>query len=192
MPDDFHFDMVDFQKWLTIESKILLRSLYSKNILPDNIDLSFLHKKEFDDIKSTYRLSFVHSLWLSLCNDIENQKNFIRYQQDYENLFFTGDKSKLYAENEYIDYLKENVNNNIYAIEWSDSSETHISLYRTDKLNEFSIDEQSIFFFPGNQDIVENIISRSDAETEENDDSYDENYVMARSTMSITFWMEKK
>lgn len=187
LPDDFHFDMVDFQKWLTIESKILLRSLYSKNILPDNIDLSFLHKKEFDDIKSTYRLSFVHSLWLSLCNDIENQKNFIRYQQDYENLFFTGDKSKLYAENEYIDYLKENVNNNIYAIEWSDSSETHISLYRTDKLNEFSIDEQSIFFFPGNQDIVENIISRSDAETEENDDSYDENYVMARSTMSITF-----
>lgn len=127
LPDDFHFERVDFRKWMTIESKELLRNIYSKNLRPNNIDLSFLHKKEFDDIKSTYRLSFVHSLWLCLCSDIKNQKNFIKYQKDYENIYFEGDKSKLYEDNEYIDYLKEKVKN-IYAITWSDSSEKHISL----------------------------------------------------------------
>ena len=41
LPDDFHFERVDFRKWMTIE----LRNIYSKNLRPNNIDLSFLHKK---------------------------------------------------------------------------------------------------------------------------------------------------
>ena len=186
LPDDFHFERVDFRKWMTIESKELLRNIYSKNLRPNNIDLSFLHKKEFDDIKSTYRLSFVHSLWLCLCSDIKNQKNFIKYQKDYENIYFEGDKSKLYEDNEYIDYLKEKVKN-IYAITWSDSSEKHISLYNIEKLNELSIEDQSIFFFPNNQDKVNKIITQLETKTEEDNDSNDGSSATEKEIKSITF-----
>lgn len=185
LPEDFHFDRVDFRKWLTEESNVLLHKLSTRHSLSNNIDLSYLHRKEFDDTKSTHRLPFVHSLWLCLCSDIDNQKNFIRFQQEYDNIFFDGDKSKLYTKGEYIDYLKEKVRN-IYSITWNDASEKHFALYKTDKLNELSIESQSIFYFPYNQDKVNQIIAQLETKTEENDDPFDENMIAEGNGSSLT------
>lgn len=184
--DDFNFAKVDFQKWTTMVSKEFLKSLDSKNIWPTNIDLSFLHKKEFEDIKLSHSQLFAHSLWLSLCHDKEHQKYFIRYQQEYDNILFDGDKRKLYTEGEYINYLKKKVKI-IYPIEWSKTAEKHTPLYSTDRLNELSNEERSLFFFPGNQDEANRIITQLESLTDENDEHNDINSVQDSGNSCIIF-----
>ncbi len=179
--ESFDFEKVDFLTWSTKKSKELLIILESKikNVL-SFVDLSVLQKNEFEEIKRNYRNRFIYSLWKYLSERKEKQNQFINYQQEYEHMTFIGDCHKLFNNEEYYNILNEQILDKLNNFSWDEKNKIPLCLYPEYEsfLPELSIEEQSIFFFEGNdieiKEIVEKYNQNINEKLEPNSESTDD------------------
>ena len=161
--ESFDFEKVDFLTWSTKKSKELLIILESKikNVL-SFVDLSVLQKNEFEEIKRNYRNRFIYSLWKYLSERKEKQNQFINYQQEYEHMTFIGDCHKLFNNEEYYNILNEQILDKLNNFSWDEKNNIPLCLYPEYEsfLPELSIEEQSIFFFEGNDIEIKEIVEK--------------------------------
>ena len=161
--EQFPFEKVDFGKWCTIEAVDLLRRANKKNpSILEHVDLSFLHKKNIDDIKRDVKERFVHSLWIVLKDNKELQKEYIRRQREYDCLSVGFSCHELYERGEYEKRLFEAIRKK-WQIELMDNSEKHKCLYLQyeKNINELEDEQQSLFFFDGNIEKIEEFVRQS-------------------------------
>lgn len=160
----FSFNKVDFKTWLTKESKQLLENL--KDVVPnvlDFVDLSVLNSMEFGDIKRNCKNKYVHSLWECLSERKEEQEKYIEYQQKYDDMTFSGNHHRLYSSDDYVRLLIETVKEKINlpsCFTWYEEETLHHCQYKEHEsaLKELSIEKQSLFYFEGNDALINSYI----------------------------------
>lgn len=163
--EQFPFEKVDFGKWCTIEAVNLLRIANKKNpSILEHVDLSFLHKKNIDDIKRNVKERFVHSLWIVLKDNKKLQKKYIGIQQDYENLYIELNAHKLYTDDQYEDELKKKIKEAWKDMELTENAGKHPCLY-TYNDTELSNEQRSLFYFEGNEEEIRKYVDEIQNET---------------------------
>ena len=164
---DFPFHKVDYQHWLTDESIELLETIQKfNNDVLQFVDLTLRQRNEFEDTKRDYKNIFIHSLWKYLSKEeSDQQQNYIKYQQEYDGIIFSGVSNQLYTSNEYVLYLKERVGEIINSSDftWEEQEEQHKCLYPKyeSAMLELPIEEQSLLYFNDYEALIESFVQRS-------------------------------